>query len=98
MKSSLESGRVIQLTVVRHEGSRGRVVVSWTAATAAASASTAVTLQPLSGTVCHSASFYTFHAAFVSTATEVMFSPVSVPRPYNLFSGGRRCCPNSSST
>ena len=64
MKSSLESGRVIQLTVVRHEGSRGRVVVSWTAATAAASTSTAVTLQPLSGTVCHSASFYTFQLSF----------------------------------
>ena len=50
MESSLESSRVIELTVLRREGTSGRVVVSWHAA--AAGDVSAVSVQPRNGTVC----------------------------------------------
>ena len=50
VESSLESSRVIELTVLRHEGTSGRVVVSWRAA--AAGDVSAVSVQPRNGTVC----------------------------------------------
>jgi len=51
VESSLESDRLIQLTVVRHQGTRGRVLVSWVAT--ATVDSSAVFIQPNNGTVCY---------------------------------------------
>ena len=54
LKDSLEvessSSQVIELTVLRREGTSGRVVVSWHAA--AAGDVSAVSVQPRNGTVC----------------------------------------------
>lgn len=50
VETSLESKRLIQLTVLRREGTNGRVVVSWQA-TATVDTS-AISLQPNNGTVC----------------------------------------------
>jgi len=47
--TSLESGGVVELTVLRHQGTGGRVVVSWIAT--AALDSSAITVQPYNGTV-----------------------------------------------
>ena len=49
MLTSLESGGVVELTVLRHQGNSGRVVVSWIAT--AALDSSAITVQPHNGTV-----------------------------------------------
>ena len=50
MESSVESGRVIRLTVVRYHGSRGRVVILWHAATTMDVSP--VSVRPNNGTVC----------------------------------------------
>ena len=49
VESSVESDRVIRLTVLRHQGTRGRVVVSWHAAATVDVSSVAI--QPNNGTV-----------------------------------------------
>jgi len=50
VESSVETDHVVELTVLRYQGSRGRVAVSWRAT--ATTRSSAVSVQPNNDTVC----------------------------------------------